>query len=143
MPAALTRRSALAAAVALITYRAVPVTAAPIYAAIRRAEAADAADREAGRLAHAMLRAGRPFPAGWKPYRAGLRQARSAARFELHALTPSTAEAAAAALIAYYHHRAATSGEPATAHHAAQRRLRKVFRRPGAVVPAAFKGEVA
>ncbi len=59
---ALTRRSALAAAVALITCRAAPVTAAPIYAAIRRAKAADAADREAGRLARAMLRARRPFP---------------------------------------------------------------------------------
>lgn len=142
MHTALTRRSALAAAVALITYRAAPVTAAPIYAAIRRAEVADAADREAGRLARAMLRAGRPFPAGWQSYRANLRQARSAARFELHALTPSTAEAAAA-LVAYYRDRAAVSGEPATAHHAARRRLRKVFRRPGAAFPTAFEGEVA
>ncbi len=50
MSHSLTRRSALAAAVALITYRAAPATAAPIYAAIRRAKAADAADREAGRL---------------------------------------------------------------------------------------------
>ncbi len=80
MNVALTRRSALAAAVALITYRAAAVTAAPIYAAIRRAKAADAADREAGRLARAMLRAGRPFPANWQSYRASLRQARSAAR---------------------------------------------------------------
>ena len=142
MHTALTRRSALAAAVALITYRAAPVTAAPIYAAIRRAEAADAADRKAGRYATALHRAGRPVPAGWKSYRAALRQARTAARFDLHSLTPSTAEAAAA-LVAYYRDRAATSGEPATAHHAAQRRLRKVFRRPGAAVPAAFKGEIA
>ncbi len=143
MSHSLTRRSALAAAVALIAYRAAPVTAAPIYAAIRRAKAADAADREAGRLAHAMLRAGRPFPANWRSYRSDLRQARSAARFELHALTPST-DASAAALVAYYRDRADASGEPTAAHHAARRRLRKVFRRPGAVAcPVILSGEAA
>jgi hypothetical protein len=131
MAAVLTRRSALAAAVALITCRAAPVAAAPIYAAIRRAEAADAADRKAGCHARALHRTGRPVPAGWRSYRAALRQARTAARFDLHSLTPSTAEAATA-LVAYYRDRAAASGEPAAAHHAALRRLRKVFRRPGA-----------
>ncbi len=129
---ALTRRSALAAAVALITCRAAPVTAAPIYAAIRRAKAADAADREAGRFAREIQAAGLPLPAGWRTYRDDLRQARTAARFELHVLTPKT-PAAAAALAAYYRDRAEASGEPATAYRAAYRRLRKVAQRPGAV----------
>lgn len=139
----LTRRSALAAFLASVPTLATTARASdPFPAAIRRAQATDAADREAGRFAREIEAAGLPLPAGWRAYRADLRQARTAARFELHTLTPTT-PAAAAALAAYYRDRAEASGEPAAARQAAARRLRKVFRRPGAAVPAAFKGEIA
>ena len=140
----ITRRSALAAFLSSVPMLATAASAAdPFPAAIRRAQAADAADREAGRFAREIQAAGLPLPAGWRTYRDDLRQARSAARFELHALTPSTAEAAVA-VVADYQNRAETSGEPTAAHHAARRRLRKVFRRPGAVAcPVILSGEAA
>lgn len=132
MTLALSRRSALAAFLSSVPMLATTARAAdPFSAAIRRAMAADAADREAGRFAHQIQAAGLPLPANWRAYRADLRQARTAARFELHALTPTT-PAAAAALVSYYRDRADASGDP-VAHQAARRRLRKVFRRPGAV----------
>ncbi|MGU3388542.1 penicillin-binding protein [Methylobacterium sp. D53M] len=130
MTAPLTRRSALAATMALAAYRAIPAAADPFPAAIRRAQAADAACREAGRFAREIQAAGLACPAGWPAYRICLREARTTARFELHALTPSTPEAAAA-LVTYYRDRAEVSGDPA-AFRAARRRLRKVSQRPGA-----------
>ncbi len=131
MTAALTRRSALAAAMALAAYRSTGAAADPFPSAIRRAQSADAACREAGRFAREIQAAGLALPADWRVYRIGLQQARAAARSELQALTPSTPEAAAA-LVAYYRERAEMSGEPA-AFRAARRRLRKVAQRPGAV----------
>lgn len=133
MTLAFTRRSTLAAFLASVPALATGTRAAdPFPAAIRRAKAADAADRNAGRFAREVQAAGLPLPAGWRAYRADLRQARTAARFELHALTPTT-PSAAAVLAAYYRDRAEASGEPATAYRAAHRRLRKVAQRPGAV----------
>jgi hypothetical protein len=131
MVAPITRRSALAAALALAACRSVPAAADPFLAAIRRAQAADAACREAGRFAREIQAAGLPLPADWRTYRIGLLQARTAARFELHTLTPSTPEAAAV-LVAYHRDRAEASGDP-VAFRAACRRLRKVAQRPGAV----------
>ena len=131
MVAPITRRSARAAALALAAYRSVPAAADPFPAAIRRAQAADAACREAGRFAREIQAAGLVLPADWRAYRIGLQQARMVARAELHALTPATHEAAAA-LVAYYRHRAEASGDPA-AFRAARSRLRKVAQRPGAV----------
>jgi hypothetical protein len=132
MTPALSRRSTLAAFLAAVPMLATSGLAAdPFPAAIRRARAADAADHEAGRFAREIQAAGLPLPAGWRAYRADLRQARTAARFELHTLTPTT-PAAAAALVSYYCDRADASGDP-VAHRAGRRRLRKVFRRPGAV----------
>lgn len=130
MTAALTRRSALAAAMALAAYRTSPSVADPFPAAIRRAQAADAACCEAGRFARETQGAGLALPANWRAYRAALLQTRTQARFELHALTPATPEAAAA-LVSYYWTRAEACGDPAAVR-AARRRLRKVFRRPGA-----------
>jgi hypothetical protein len=129
--ARLNRRSALGAALALVAYRATPAAADPFLAAIRRAQAADAAYRKAGRFALDTRAAGLGLPADWRVYRIGLLQTRTAARFELHTLTPSTPEAAAA-LVAYYRDRAEASGDP-VAFRAACRRLRKVAQRPGAV----------
>ncbi|KQS64027.1 hypothetical protein ASG32_31200 [Methylobacterium sp. Leaf361] len=128
---AFTRRSALAAALALASYRATAAAADPFPAAIRRAQAADAAYREAGRFAREIQAAGLPLPADWRAYRIGLAMARADARDELHALTP-TAPEAAAALVAYYRRRAEASGDPC-AFRAARSRLRKVAQRPGAV----------
>jgi hypothetical protein len=109
--APLTRRSALAAALALAAYRSSPAAADPFPAAIRRAQSADAACREAGRFAREIQAAGLPLPADWRPYRIGLALARTAARSELHALTPRTPETAAA-LVTYYRQRAEASGDP-------------------------------
>lgn len=131
MTAFLTRRSALAVAVSIAAYRSTSAAADPFPAAIRRARAADAAYREAGRFAREIQAAGLACPADWPAYRIGLREARTAARFELHALTPSTPEAATA-LVTYYRDRAEASGDP-VAFRAARRRLRKVAQRPGAV----------
>ncbi|KAA0122835.1 penicillin-binding protein [Methylobacterium sp. P1-11] len=131
MTAALTRRSALGAALALAAYRATPAAADPFPAAIRRAQSADAAHREAGRFAREIQAAGLPLPADWRAYRIGLTLARTAARAELHALTPTTPEAGVA-LVAYYRQRAEASDDPC-AFRAARRRLRKVAQRPGAV----------
>lgn len=131
MSAHLTRRSALAAAMALAVYRPTGAAADPFPAAIRRAQAADAACRKAGRFARDIQAARLALPADWRAYRASLLQTRTAARFELHTLTPST-PAAAAALVAYYRDRAEASGDP-MAFRAACRRLRKVAQRPGAV----------
>jgi hypothetical protein len=131
MVARLSRRSALVAALALVAYRSTPALADPFSAAIRRAQSADAACREAGRFAREIQAAGLPLPVDWRAYRASLQQTRTAARFELHTLTPSTPEAAAS-LVAYYRDRAEASGDP-VAFRAACRRLRKVAQRPGAV----------
>ncbi|MDP4006886.1 penicillin-binding protein [Methylobacterium sp. NEAU K] len=129
MTAPLTRRSALAAAMALAAYRSTCAAADPFPVAIRRAQSADAACREAGRFAREIQAAGLALPADWRVYRIGLQQARTAARSELHALTPSTPEAAVA-LVAYYRDRAEASGDP-IAFRAARRRLRKVAQRQG------------
>jgi hypothetical protein len=129
MPAPFTRRSALAAALALAAYRSAPAAADPFPAAIRRAQMADAVYREAGRFAREIQAAGLALPAGWRAYRIGLQQARTAARSELHALTPETPEAATA-LVTYYRQRAEASGDPA-AFRAARSRLRKIAQRPG------------
>lgn len=131
MPAYLSRRSALAAALALAAYRPAAAASDPFPAAIRRAQAADAAYREAGRFAREIQAAGLDLPVDWRSYRDGLQQSRMLARAELHALTPSTPEAAAA-LVTYYRERAEASGDPA-AFRAARSRLRKVAQRPGAV----------
>lgn len=131
MPAYLNRRSALAATLALAAYRPAAATVDPFPVAIRRAQAADAAYREAGRFAREIQAAGLALPADWRLYRTGLQQARMHARAELHALTPSTPEAAAA-LVVYYRDRAEASGDPA-AFRAARSRLRKVAQRPGFV----------
>lgn len=146
---ALTRRSALAAflgAVPMVATAArvtVAHAADPFPAAIRRAQIADAAYAESGRVSLAMQAAGLSLSPEWREHRAGLLQDRTSARFELQALTPTT-PAAAAALAAYYRDRAAASGDPAAARHAAARRLRKVFRRPGAApYPVAFEGAPA
>ena len=71
--AALTRRSALAAFLASVPTLATAASASdPFPAAIRRAQGADAADREAGRFAREIEAAGLPLPAGWRAYRADL-----------------------------------------------------------------------
>ncbi|MEE7451551.1 penicillin-binding protein [Methylobacterium radiotolerans] len=129
MAASVTRRSALAAALALAAYRS--AGADPFPAAIRRAQAADAAYRDAGRFAREIQAAGLPLPADWRAYRIGLAMARADARAELHALTPTTPQDGAA-LVAYYRRRAEASDDPA-AFRAARSRLRKVAQRPGAV----------
>lgn len=108
----------------------------PISIAIRRAEAADTLYRESGRLAREIQAAGLALPADWRAYRADLLQARTLARFELHALTPTTFEAATA-VVSYYWSRAEACGDP-VALRAAQRRLRKLFQRPGAFAPVAI-----
>ncbi len=131
MAACINRRSALAAALALATYRSTGAAADPFPAAIRRAQSTDVAYRKAGRFARENQAAGLPLPVDWRVYRAGLLQARTAARSELQALTPETPEAATA-LVAYYRARAEVSGDP-VAFRAARRRLRKVAQRPGAV----------
>lgn len=131
MTARITRRSALAAAITFAACSVSPAASDPISAAILRAEAADAAYRNAGSFARAVHGAGLILPDDWRPYRAGLLQARTAARFELHALTPATPEAAVA-LVAYYRDRAEVFGDP-VAFRAARRRLRKVAQRFGAV----------
>ena len=105
----------------------------PIPAAIHRATAADAAYRETGRVSISFVSAALPIPFGWRDYRRGLLEARTAARRDLHALTPETPQAAAA-LVFYYRARAEASGDPA-ALRAMRRRLREVFRRPGACGP--------
>jgi len=128
---ALSRRSALGALVSLAPLPSVCAEVVdPFPAAIRRAAAADAAYREAGRLAREIQAAGQALPANWRAYRADLLQVRALARAELHVLTPTTSTAAAA-LISYYRSRAEASGDLA-AMRAARSRLRKVFRRPGA-----------
>lgn len=130
MPAFFNRRSALAAALALATYCPIAIASDPFPAAIRRAQAADAAYREAGRFAREIQASGLALPADWRAYRVGLQQSRMLARAELHALTPTTPEAAAA-LVSYYRERSEASGDPA-AYRAARSRLRKVAQRPGA-----------
>lgn len=131
MSVSLTRRSALGAALAFASCRQAVAASDPFPAAVLRAQAADAAYREAGRFAREIQAASLDAPADWRAYRIGLQQARTAARSELHALTPSTPEAAAT-LVAYYCDRAEFSGDP-VAFRAARRRLRKVTQRPGAV----------
>ena len=130
MSASFSRRSALAAAVVLAAYRPAGTVADPFPAAIRRAEAADAAYRNAGSFARAVQGAGLALPDDWRSYRARLQHARMLARAELHALTPSTPEAAKA-LVTYYRDRAEASGDPA-AFRAARSRLRRVAQRLGA-----------
>lgn len=127
----ITRRTTLGAIMSFTSLSFGAVEAAdPFSIAIRRAEAADTLYRESGRLAREIQAAGLSLPADWRTYRADLLQARTIARFELHALTPTTPEAAAA-LVSYYWTRAEACGDP-VALRAAQRRLRKVFQRPGA-----------
>lgn len=131
MSIALSRRTTLGALVSLAPLPSLSTEMAdPFPPAIRRAAAADAAYREAGRLAREIQAAEQALPANWRAYRAVLLQVRALARAELHALTPTTSDAAAA-LVSYYRSRAEASANPA-AMRAARGRLRKVFRRPGA-----------
>lgn len=126
----LTRRTAFALALAPLT---VPVLASdpdPVFAAIRRAETADADHLFAGRLALELFGTTGPRPAPWLAYRATLAEARRAARFDLRAVTPTTAEGARA-LVVFYAANAERSGDPCAVK-AARRRLRRVFARPGA-----------
>ena len=130
MNAPVTRRTALAVAVSIASYR--PALASdPFAEAIRWAKAGDAAYRRTGDCARETQAAGIPLPADWRSYRAGLLRVRTEARFALHSMTPATAEEAAA-LVAYYRDRAEASGDP-VAFRAARKRLLKVAKRPGAV----------
>ena len=142
MSVAFSRRSALGTLLALAPMPAIAEGPAnPFPATIRRAEVADATYRESGQLALEIQAAGQALPSTWRAYRAILLRNRTIARAELHALTPTTVEAAAA-LVSYYRTRAETSGDP-RALHAARRRLRKVFRRPGVISsPIAFDGSL-
>jgi hypothetical protein len=115
----------------------------PLMAAIRITEAADMAYRAAGLVSpsHLVARASHPndraLSAEWRAHRDALARARSAARTSLHALTPTT-QAGAHALVRYYANRVALA-HPVNARgasRAAQRRLREVFARPGACLPA-------
>lgn len=143
MSVALSRRSALGTLLALAPMPAIagrPID--PFPGAIRRAETADVAYRESGHLAREIQATGQGLPPTWRAYRAILLRDRTVARAELHTLTPTTPEAAAA-LVSYYRARAEVSGDP-RALRAARRRLRKVFRRPGAIgCPVALDGDLA
>ena len=129
----LSRRTILGAFLAAVSSRVPAIASDGVLPAIRWAEAADAAYLGSGRIAADLAAAGRPMPAGWPAYRASLARVRRLARLDLYTLTPTTPDAAAA--LAAYHtargERAGTSG----ARRAARRRLRKVFARPGAVLP--------
>ncbi|MGE8128930.1 penicillin-binding protein [Methylobacterium sp. NPDC080182] len=143
MSVTLSRRSAIGGLLAMTPMPAIASRSAdPFPGTILRAEAADAAYRESGRLAQEIQAAGQGLPPTWRAYRAILLRDRTVARTELHALTPTTLKAAAA-LVSYYRTRAETSGDP-RALHAARRRLRKVFRRPGAIgCPIDLDGDLA
>jgi hypothetical protein len=109
------------------------VSSDPIFAAIRRAEAADEAHRLSGLISLQIQAAGsRPSPE-WMAYRAALTEARSVARMSLHEMTPASPKAADA-LVSYYAARAART-QARGAVRAARRRLRVVFSRPGACRP--------
>jgi hypothetical protein len=130
-----TRRSILGAAALLgpLLRSAQTMPSDPIFAAIRRAEAADEAHRLSGLVSLQIQAAGaRPSPE-WMAHRAALTDARSIARMALHELTPTSADTASA-LVSYYAARVARSQSPGTAR-AARRRLRAVFNRPGACRP--------
>ncbi|MCK2056944.1 penicillin-binding protein [Methylobacterium sp. 37f] len=104
----------------------------PRLAAIRITEAADTAHRAAGLVSASRLAGGVLSPE-WRVRRIETARARFAARSELHALTPTT-RAGALALVRYYGDRV-SHAHPTGAHgakHAALRRLREVFARPGA-----------
>lgn len=143
MSVTLSRRSALGTLLALAPMPAIAGRPADLFpGTIRRAETADAAYRESGRLAREVQSTGQGLPPTWRAYRATLLRDRTVARTELHALTPTTSEAAVA-LVSYYRTRVETSGDP-RALRAARRRLRKVFRRPGAIgCPIDLDGDLA
>ena len=101
--------------------------------AIRWVETAEAAYLASGRVAADLAAAGLPMPAGWCAYRTSLARVRRLARLDLCDLTPMTPESAAA-LAAYHTARGERAGSTG-ARRAARRRLRKVFARPGAVLP--------
>lgn len=130
--AVLSRRTVLGAFLVVVASR-VPAASDCVLPAIRWAEAADTAYLASGRIAADRASAGLPIPAGWTAYRASLARVRRLARLDLYALTPTTPEAAAA-LAAYHTARGERAGSSG-ARRAARRRLRKVFARPGAVLP--------
>ncbi|TXN65125.1 penicillin-binding protein [Methylobacterium sp. WL6] len=129
----LSRRTILGAFLVVVASRISTAASDGILPAIRWAETADAAYLASGRIAVELAAAGRPMPAGWAAYRASLARVRRVARLDLYALTPTTPEAAGA-LAAYHTARGERAGS-AGARRAARRRLRKVFARPGAVLP--------
>lgn len=143
MSVTLSRRSAIGGLLALAPMPAIASRSTdPFPGTILRAETADAAYRESGRLAREIQAAGQGLPATWRTYRAMLLRDRTVARAELHALLPTTPEAAAV-LVSYYRTRAEVSGDP-RALRAARRRLRKVFRRPGSIgCPIDLNGDLA
>ncbi|MCJ2042909.1 penicillin-binding protein [Methylobacterium sp. J-059] len=131
--AALPRRTVLGAFLVVVSSRVPAIAFDRVLPAIRWAEKADAAYLASGRVAADLADAGLPMPAGWRAYRASLAHVRWLARLDLYALTPTTPETAAA-LAAYHTARGERAGS-AGARRAARRRLRKVFARPGAVLP--------
>lgn len=131
--AVLSRRTILGAFLVLASSRVPALASDGILPAIRWAEAADDAYSASGRVAADLAAAGQPMPVGWGAYRTSLARVRRLARLDLCALTPTTPEAAAA-LTAYHTARGERAGSTG-ARRAARRRLRKVFARPGAVLP--------
>ncbi|MCJ2108123.1 penicillin-binding protein [Methylobacterium sp. E-041] len=131
--AELSRRIVLGAFLVVVASRMPAAASDGVLPAIRWAEAADAAYLGSGRIAADRAKAGLPLSAGWAAYRGSLARVRRLARLDLYALTPTTAESAKA-LAAYHTARGERAGS-AGARRAARRRLRKVFARPGAVLP--------
>lgn len=130
MMPSMTRRAALAILLAPLTVTVRAAEPDPVFAAILRAEAADADHLFAGRLGLELFGPSAPRPAGWLAYRASLAEIRRAARYDLRAVTPTTAEGARA-LVAFYASNAERSGDPCAVR-SARRKLRRVFARPGA-----------
>ncbi|MCJ2114490.1 penicillin-binding protein [Methylobacterium sp. E-025] len=129
----LTRRTVLGAFLVVVASRMPAIASDCVRPAIRWAEKADAAYSASGRVAADLAATGQPMPAGWRDYRTSLSHAHRLVRLDLYALMPTTPESAAA-LAAYHTARGEWAGSSG-ARRAARRRLRKVFARPGAVLP--------
>ena len=129
----LSRRTILGAFLVVVASRIPALASDGVLPAIRWAETADAAYSASGHVAADLAAAGQPMPAGWRAYRTSLARVRRLARLDLYALTPTTPESAAE-LAAYHTARGERAGSLG-ARRAARRRLRKVFARPGAVLP--------
>jgi hypothetical protein len=119
-----TRRSVLGAAALLgpLLRSSQAMPSDPIFAAIRRAEAADEAHRLSGLISLQIQAAGARPSSEWMAHRAALTEARSVARMSLHEMTPASPKAADA-LVSYYAARAART-QARGAVRAARRRLR-------------------